>query len=160
MASRYKERRRAFRIADRRHALFDGAGAFLKGARWNSPGKMIIYAAETYAGALLEILVHANFDALPNSLAWIELLIPEMADIEEISCEDVPDWNARTSSDAQKYGDSWYDQQRTPVLLVPSVVTAGVEHNVLINQRHPGFVDIHPSEPREVIWDKRFLKNR
>ncbi len=56
-----------FRIADSRHELFDGAGAYLKGGRWNSPGKRIIYAAQTYAGALLEALVHLNFDEVPDS---------------------------------------------------------------------------------------------
>jgi RES domain-containing protein len=32
----------------------------LHGARWNSPERRVVYAAETYAGALLEILVHAS----------------------------------------------------------------------------------------------------
>ena len=44
---------RAFRIADRRHPIFDGTGAKLTGGRWNSPGRPVIYAAETFAGALL-----------------------------------------------------------------------------------------------------------
>jgi RES domain-containing protein len=47
----------AYRIADGRHPLFDGTGAALFGARWNSPGKPVIYAASTYSGALVEILV-------------------------------------------------------------------------------------------------------
>ncbi|MGH8336162.1 MAG: RES family NAD+ phosphorylase, partial [Gammaproteobacteria bacterium] len=51
---------RAFRIADRRHPLLDGLGAFLNGGRWNSKGRRVIYSSETYAGALLEILAHAN----------------------------------------------------------------------------------------------------
>ena len=57
----------AFRIADRRHPIFDGTGAMLHGARWNSPGKPVIYAAETYAGALLETLVHANLGSVPSN---------------------------------------------------------------------------------------------
>jgi hypothetical protein len=42
---------RAFRIADMRHAISDGTGPMLYGARWNSPGRRVIYAAVTYAGA-------------------------------------------------------------------------------------------------------------
>ena len=38
----------------------DGSGAMLHGARWNSPGRRVIYASENYAGALLEILAHAS----------------------------------------------------------------------------------------------------
>ena len=60
MASRRSGPLRAFRVADMRHAIFDGSGAMLHGTRWNSPGRRIVYAAETYAGALLEILVHAS----------------------------------------------------------------------------------------------------
>ncbi len=50
----------AFRIADKRFPIFDGTGARLVGGRWNSPGKAVIYAAETFAGAVLEVLVHSN----------------------------------------------------------------------------------------------------
>jgi RES domain-containing protein len=56
---------RAFRIGDKRRALFDGTGASLHGGRWNSKGKRIIYASETYAGALLEALIHANIGRMP-----------------------------------------------------------------------------------------------
>ena len=58
---------RAYRIADRRHKIFDGQGASLLGGRWNSPGRRVIYAAETYAGAMLEALVHANIGRLPKT---------------------------------------------------------------------------------------------
>ena len=66
---------RAFRIADMRHSLFGGSGAMLYGARWNSPGRRVIYAAETYAGALLEILVHAS-GSVPQSQGYVEIEIP------------------------------------------------------------------------------------
>jgi RES domain-containing protein len=33
---------RAFRIADMRHTIFDGVGAMLHGARWNSPGATMV----------------------------------------------------------------------------------------------------------------------
>src|SRR3954447_6193572 len=76
MASRRSGPLRAFRIADMRHTIFDGTGAMLHGARWNSPGRRVIYAAETYAGALLEILVHAS-GIQPMNQAYVEIAIPE-----------------------------------------------------------------------------------
>ena len=57
---------RAYRIADRRHKIFDGQGAALLSGRWNSPGRRIIYEAETYTGALLEVLVHATSEKCPK----------------------------------------------------------------------------------------------
>src|SRR5437870_8331120 len=94
---------RAFRIADSRHELFDGAGAYLKGGRWNSPGKRIIYAAQTYAGALLEALVHLNFDEVPDSYRWINIAIPEETQLEEVSTHDIPAWNTNDFAAAREY---------------------------------------------------------
>jgi hypothetical protein len=62
---------------DRRHEIFDGPGAATFVGRWNSPGRRIIYAAETYAGAMLEALVNSNIGRIPKQHAWIETLIPE-----------------------------------------------------------------------------------
>lgn len=159
MASRSRNGtpQRAFRIADARHPLLDSAGAYLKGGRWNSPGKRIIYAAETYAGALLETLVHLNFDEIPDGYSWIEILLSR-ADTEEAGRDQVLGWNGGDLTLTRAYGDRWYEQRRTPVLLVPSVVTAGIERNVLINQEHPRFGAIRASELREVVWDERLFR--
>ena len=158
MASRRSGPLRAFRIADLRHPLFDGTGAQRHGARWNSPGRRVIYAAETYAGALLEILVHAS-GIVPPSQGCIEIVIPADLAIEEIAPEDVPRWDAKSFEAARACGDRWYDEKRTPVLLVPSVVTR-VERNVLVNQEHADFPRIRASEPFPVRWDARLWGKR
>lgn len=49
-----------YRIADTRHEIWGGTGAMLVGGRINSPGRPVIYAALTFAGAMLELLVHAS----------------------------------------------------------------------------------------------------
>lgn len=153
MASRRSGPLRAFRIADMRHNIFDGSGAMRHGARWNSPGRRIIYAAETYAGALLEILVHAS-GSVPASHGYIEIDIPGGLSIEEITGGDVVEWDSPSFEASRMFGDQWYDERRTPVLLVPSVVTR-VERNVLINQEHPDFTGIRASRPSPVRWDAR-----
>ena len=53
--------------------------------------------------------------------------------------------------------ESWYDERRTPVLIVPSVVTL-VERNILINQEHPDFARIQASQPAPVRWDARLWR--
>ena len=151
MASRRSDSLRAFRIADMRHAILDGTGAMLHGARWNSTGRRVIYAAETYAGALLEILVHAS-GGVPRSQGYIEIKIPRSLAIEEVTQEDVPRWNSLSFEAARAFGNRWFDELRTPVLMVPSVVTT-VEQNILINQDHPDFRRIRASDPR--LWQKR-----
>jgi RES domain-containing protein len=153
MASRHSGPLRAFRVADIRHPIFDGTGALLHGARWNSPGRRIIYAAETYAGALLEVLVHAS-GRIPRSHAYVEIEIPAGLSVEELTERDVPRWDALSFDAAQEAGDRWYDERRSAVLLVPSVVTR-LERNVLINQEHPDSSRIRASQPVQVRWDER-----
>ena len=128
----------------------------LNGARWNSPGRRVIYAAETYAGALLEILVHAS-GSVPKSQGYVEIEIPSGLSIEEITQDDLPRWDAPAFDAAQAFGDRWYDERRTPVLIVPCAVTL-VERNVLINQEHPDFARIRASRPSPVRWDARLWK--
>jgi RES domain-containing protein len=136
-----------------RHAIVDGSGAMLHGARWNSHGRRVIYAAETYAGALLEILVHASGNVPPNQ-GYVEIEIPAGLPIEEIAADDLPHWDSPSFEAARAFGDRWYDERRTAVLMVPSVVTL-VERNVLINQEHPDFARIRASRPLPVRWDAR-----
>jgi RES domain-containing protein len=146
----------AFRIADKRHAIFDGSGAMLYGARWNSPGRRVIYAAETYAGALLEILLHAS-GSVPRSQVYIEIEIPSAVSVEEIKLQNVPAWDARSFEASRAFGDRWSDERRTAILLAPSIVTR-IERNILINQEHPDFARIRASHPLPVRWDARLWK--
>ena len=153
MASQRSRPLRAFRIADMRHTIFDGRGAMLHGARWNSPGRLVVYASESYAGALLEILAHAS-GSVPRSQGYIEIEIPADVSIEEVTPADLPDWDSPSFETARAFGDRWYDERRTPVLMVPSVATR-IERNILMNQEHPDFARIRASQPVPVRWDER-----
>ena len=106
MASRHSGPLRAFRIADMRHTIFDGSGALLHGARWNSPGRLVIYAAETYAGAMLEILVHAS-GSVPRSQGYVQIEIPAGMPVEEITPDDLPHWDSPSFDTARAFGDGW-----------------------------------------------------
>ena len=66
-------------------------------------------------------------------------------------------WDSPSFETTQPFGDRWYDERRTPVLLVPSVVTR-VERNVRMNQAHPDFTRIRASKPLLVRWDVRLWK--
>lgn len=149
---------RAFRIADRRHAIFDGTGARLIGGRWNSPGMPVIYASETYSGALLELLVHANIGRVPQTQAWVEIAIPAFVNVEIARAEDLPGWDEDDLRTSRAFGDGWLQEGRSAVLLVPSLVTGGQERNVLINPAHADFAAIEVSESREVRWDRRLFR--
>lgn len=151
---------RAFRIADRRFPIFSGTGAQRAGGRWNSPGHSVIYAAETFAGAVLEILAHSNLGRLPKTQALVEIAIPDEVRVEVLLPQALPDWNAKDERASRAFGDRWLDEGRTAVLLVPSAVTDGRERNVLLNPEHPEFARITASAPQELRWDARLQGSR
>jgi RES domain-containing protein len=148
---------RAYRIANRRHNIFDGHGAATFGGRWNSPGRRVIYAAETFAGAILEVLVNANIGRMPKQHTWIEILIGGDVSVEEVVVRKVHRWDAPDQRASRIFGDRWYGEQRSTVLIVPSTVTR-VERNVVINQEHPGFRKLRVNKPKPVIWDERLFQ--
>lgn len=157
MASRLSGPLRVYRISDRRHKIFDGQGAALLGGRWNSPGRRVIYAAETYAGAMLEILAHTNIGKLPKTHSWIEILIGTGVQMEEARAVGIPGWDAPDQRASRRFGDKWYDEGRTAVLLVPSIV-ARPERNIAINQNHSDFRRIRATAPKPVVWDQRLFR--
>jgi RES domain-containing protein len=147
-----------FRIADRRHEIFDGTGAFLNGARWNSPGRRIIYTADTFAGAMLEILVHTRIGKVPRTHAWIEVELPADVPLEQLDPEGLPGWEEEDSLPSRTFGNLWHESQRSLVLVVPSAVTSGIGRNVLINQDHPDFRRLRASAERPLAWDARLFQ--
>jgi RES domain-containing protein len=149
----------AYRIADARHPIYDSTGAMLCGGRWNSIGQRVIYAAETYAGAMLEVLVHANLAVPPKHHQVVRMMIPDTVKIETIDASALPGWAAENVAAARSFGDRWLREARCAVLRVPSVVTEGREYNLLINPLHPDAKWIEPSVPELVRWDMRLFRS-
>jgi len=147
----------AYRIADARHPIFDATGAMLHGGRWNFRGLRVIYAAETYAGALLEVLVHSNLSQPPKKHKVIRIIVPDKVVIETLSITTLPDWYAEDMRASRAFGDRWIRENRTAVLRVPSVITTGRENNLLFNPLHPQFGLVKAGGPEAVDWDERLF---
>jgi RES domain-containing protein len=148
---------RIFRIADRRHPVWNGSGAMLWGGRFNSPGRAVIYGALSFGGAMLEILVHARIGKVPKTHVWIEVEVPDDVLIERQTTDSLPaGWDASALQAARAFGDTWLTEARSAVLVVPSVV-ARQESNVLVNPAHPDTARLVVSAPQPVIWDERLF---
>jgi RES domain-containing protein len=130
----------------------------LLGGRWNSPGRRVIYAALTFAGAMLEVLVHTNTGRVPSHHAYIEISIPATVLVERLDASTVSGWDAPGRAVSQALGGAWYDSGRSAVLIVPSVVSQ-VDANILMHQEHSDFLQIQASEPRPVRWDRRLFRD-
>jgi len=149
----------AYRIGSQAHPLLDGRGAASShDGRWNSRGRYVIYAAEHYATALLEKGVQLNSLSLPRTLVYIQIDIPSGTSIEIVAAQDLPGWDGDDKSASQRFGDHWYDERRTVVLIVPSLAAPGIERNVLINQRHPEFARVTATSPAAIVCHPKLLQ--
>ena len=147
-----------FRIADRRHPLWDGTGAALVGGRWNSPGRPVIYASTSYACALLEVLVHTGIGRVPKSHSAVIADIPEDVVIQRAKHEALPArWSEPDSATARAFGDAWLTGRTGAVLLVPSALSP-YDWNALVNPSHPDAARIKVAAPVPVAWDPRLFE--
>jgi RES domain-containing protein len=150
----------AWRIADGRFDPFSPVGASLVGGRWNSPGLGVIYASLSYAGAMLECLAHAGIGRVPRTHVAVGIAVAQAVAVERHDASALPaGWDQADLRVARAFGDAWIREQRTAVLVVPSVV-ARREGNVLINPGHPDFAHITAGAPEAVVWDARLFEGR
>jgi RES domain-containing protein len=150
----------AWRIADGRFDPFSPVGAALIGGRWNSPGRGVIYASRSFAGAMLECLAHAGIGRVPRTHVAVEIVITAAVTVERHDESGLPvGWDHADLRVARAFGDAWIRELRTAVLVVPSVV-ARREGNVLINPRHRDFSGIVAGAPEPVVWDARLFAPR
>lgn len=147
-----------WRIADKRHPLMSGVGAAQIGGRWNSPGYPVIYTGTTYAVCLLEMLAHTAIGSIPQNHVWIKIEVSSEISNEKAPREDLPSWNGENYIYTRAYGDKWIQEQRSAILIVPSVVGYPHEQNALLNPAHPHFSLLKVSDPEPVIWDERLFR--
>lgn len=157
MALQLAESMRAYRIGDPMgiYPIWSTAGAERVSGRWHVAPASVIYASENYSTALLEALAHWN-GILPAGQRFIEITIPRRTSYEIVTVGTVPDWFERGGEASRSFGRDWYAENRSAVLIVPSVI-ARMENNLVINARHPDFpgVEIGPEAP--VWWDERLF---
>ncbi|HUE96043.1 MAG TPA: RES family NAD+ phosphorylase [Longimicrobiaceae bacterium] len=148
----------AFRVCKARYHIFDGTGAALRGGRWNSPGRSVIYASTCLAGSVLEVIAHAGrMGRLPGKHHAGRALIPAELPVETVEPELLPGWAEPQSPVARAFGDRWLREARTVALYVPAVIAQPFAYNVLLNPAHSEYSRVEIEEPREVRWDPRVV---
>lgn len=115
----------------------------------------MIYASEYYSTALLEKLVRGSGRLLPNQ-HYIEITIPNGISYELLNSAYLPGWDAADCGASKAYGQQWQQQQRSLILIVPSVV-ARLDKNILINPDHEEFGRVRHTLHCPVWWDRRLF---
>jgi RES domain-containing protein len=118
-----------------------------------------IYAGTSFALCLVELLVHVNRKSPPSAARCVEAVAPDDVSRETFDPAAYPGWDdLHDVSVAQAFGRDWILSQRSALLFVPSIVTAGRDMNVVVNPSHPdaaGF-SIGPETP--VALDPRLFR--
>ncbi len=127
------------------------------GGRFNSPGRPVIHGALTFAGAMLEVLVHARIGKVPKTHVWVEAQVPDDLPVERHTDGTLPvRWDGPSTEIARDFGNRWLEECRSAILIVPSVV-ARAESNALVNPAHPDAARIVVSEAQPAVWDERLF---
>jgi RES domain-containing protein len=149
---------RLYRIADERFGPENGEGARIHGGRWNSPGRAVIYSCTTYAGAMLEKLVHTGRQ-IPKHQVCVTFEAPDTLPVTTLSVEKLAGWQWADFLVSRSAVDAWLQRQESPILLVPSVIFE-VERNALINPAHPEAQRIRLVSLEPVRWDDRLFSRK
>jgi len=142
------------------HVDLGGWGGRKFSSRWASLGKRVVYLAESPAGALLEVLVHLQFeeDELPDEYQLIEVSIPDGISMRELEPSSRIDWKEKPRT-TQRIGDAWLVSLETPLARVPSAI---VPHtwNYLLNPEHPDAKQVQVAEIIRERFDNRLFRFR
>lgn len=149
---------RLWRIVTGAHPIWSGEGARLFGQRWNPPGFPAIYTGTSFAVCLIEMLVHANRTTPPSAARYVQADAPDDVSRETFNPALHAGWNDLLDlSIAQSFGKAWIQQCRSALLIVPSVVTAGSDINVVVNPDHADAARISVGPETAVTLDPRLF---
>jgi len=144
---------RCWRISN--FADLSGRGGVIGEGRWHRLGTPIMYCTDHPSTALLEILVHAPRQTVPDSYQLIEIDFPDDIEIASVAIRD--HWQADVEY-TRALGMDFIAGLENAVLEVPSVVMP-LAKNLLLNPLHPEASRISVVRTYRFPFDSRLLKS-
>ncbi len=143
------------------YATLDGIGGLYASGRWHSKGNPVVYCTLNPAAALLETLVHLEIDSedRPDRFQVIKIEGPETLSQTRIEADALPAKWADNIAITQAIGDRWLSEQRSLLLLVPSVLVPET-WNIVVNSRHAEANLLKITTRYEHAFDSRFFRAR
>jgi len=142
------------------YADLRGIGGLKVSGRWHIAGLPVVYLAEHPAGALLEMLVHAEIGSpadLPDTYQLLRVAVPDAITVAEISESDMPEnWREEVAF-TQGAGNEWLTSGTSILLKVPSAVLP-YAYNYVMNPAHPEAAMLQIVMAIQVKQDPRILK--
>lgn len=143
------------------HATLEGRGGLIASARWHTEGKLIVYLAESAAGALVEALVHLELDpaSFPKQYRLLKAEAPASLQVATVLGNDLPERWIHDEITSRTIGDEWLASGSTALLRVPSAIVPET-WNVLLNSTHPDAKRIRVVWHAAYPWDERLLARK
>lgn len=152
---------RVWRLCRARHAgePLAGRGGLAVSGRWHPRGLPVVYTSSSLSLAVLETLVNAGRESLPDDLVQIEIEVPDSLAAETVDPSLLtPSWRSYPApAELPSFGGAWLRERRTPLLRVPSAVVPE-EWNLLINPAHPHASRIEAVTLRRFGFDPRLKR--
>lgn len=126
-----------------RETILDGIGAQLRGGRWNSKGRPMVYMATTPELCFLEYMVHLDGTPLSDlpPLILCEISVPENS-ITFLNADSLPSgWDdpLATPTNLPFFAEEQFKKHGTLCLGLPSaVIPLSPSRNILLDPLHPG----------------------
>jgi RES domain-containing protein len=140
------------------HVDLGGWGGKKFASRWTRLGSRVVYMAESPPGALLEVLVHLQFEEgeLPETYQLLEISVPENLAVDKLDPPGDGRWKEQPEL-TQQLGDTWLQSRRTPLAQVPSAI---VPHtwNFLLNPEHPDAEKLKIASSTRERFDNRLFR--
>lgn len=121
-------------------AELNGEGNAITGARWNPPGRGVVYASFNLSLCVLESFAHLPpllRINLPEMTA-VRIEVPDEASRLDIELVELPSdlIGEEAEGRCRQLGDEWLTAQDHLICTMPSII-APQERNVMINPAHP-----------------------
>ena len=117
----------------------DGGGNAITGARWNSPGRGVVYASFNLSLCVLESFAHLPPLLRTNlpEMAALRIEIPDEASRLDIDLADLPSnlIGEEAEKRCRELGDGWLTEEKQLICTVPSIIVPQ-ERNMMINPAH------------------------
>jgi RES domain-containing protein len=135
-------------------ADLSGRGGLLGDGRWHRRGVSIVYCADHPSTALLEIMVHATRDTVPDSYQLIEINVSDEFRMANATLR--PGWETDPQF-TRNLGSDFIAARKHALLKVPSAIMPKAS-NYLLNPEHGDARRISIANAYRYPFDSRLLK--